>query len=99
MLDVTDDPALLSRVGELGEQLMAALAELDGVEEVRGRGLMIGLTLSPGRDAAAAARRALEAGLVVNVPGERMMRLLPPLVVGDFELEHGLRLLGDALGE
>jgi acetylornithine/N-succinyldiaminopimelate aminotransferase len=40
VLDVVDDDVLLARVGELGERLAAGLAELPGVREVRGRGLM-----------------------------------------------------------
>jgi acetylornithine/N-succinyldiaminopimelate aminotransferase len=96
-LQTTDDPAFLARIGELGERLMSGLEELDGVEEVRGRGLMVGVTLGADRDAAEVARRALEAGLVINVPGERMLRLLPPLVIGEPECEHALELLAGAL--
>ena len=61
------------RVGPLGDRLRAGLAAIDGVDEVRGRGLMVGLTLAEGLDAAAIASRALELGLVINVPGERML--------------------------
>ncbi|MBA2346973.1 MAG: aminotransferase class III-fold pyridoxal phosphate-dependent enzyme, partial [Solirubrobacterales bacterium] len=39
-LDVLSDPTLLAQVGELGERLRAGLAELPGVTNVRGRGLM-----------------------------------------------------------
>jgi acetylornithine/N-succinyldiaminopimelate aminotransferase len=96
-LEVIDDPALLARVAELGERLRAALEALDGVEEVRGRGLMIGLTLAPGRDAPAIAAELLDAGLVLNVPGERMLRLLPPLVIGEREVDEALVMLADVL--
>ena len=41
-------------------RLRAGLGELDGVAEVRGRGLMVGVTLADGLDAAAIAARALE---------------------------------------
>jgi acetylornithine/N-succinyldiaminopimelate aminotransferase len=96
-LDALDDPDLLDRVRELGSRLMSALAELDGIDEVRGRGLMVGITLSADRDPAEVARRALEAGLVVNVPAEGMLRLLPPLVIGEPEVERALKLLADSL--
>ena len=78
-----DDAALLGRVRELGGRFVHGLAELEGVREVRGRGLMVGVTLAGGLDAFDVARRALEAGLVINVPGSGMLRFLPPLVIDD----------------
>lgn len=96
-LDVIDDPDLLANVRDRGEQLAAGLTDLDGTVEVRGRGLMVGLTLAEGLDAAAVSSRALEAGLVLNVPGERMLRLLPPLVIAEDEVARGLELLVGAL--
>src|SRR5204863_2250584 len=54
-LEVTDDEALLARVRELGERLRAAVGELPGVREVRGRGLMVACDI--GADAPDAARR------------------------------------------
>ena len=72
-----DDPALLRRVRELGTRLADGLASLYGVEEVRGRGLMVGAGLVAGIDAAEIASRALDAGLVINVPAPRTLRFLP----------------------
>lgn len=95
--DVLEDPALLRSVRELGGRLRSALAELAGVEEVRGRGLMIGLTLSEGIDAHVVAARALTEGLVINVPGPSMLRLLPPLVIGAEDIDRGLSLLDEVL--
>ena len=97
-LDVIDDPGLLARVGELGARLRDGLERIDGVDEVRGRGLMIGLTLHEGIDASVVASRALDAGLVLNVPGERMLRLLPPLVIDVDDVDRGLDLLSSAIG-
>jgi acetylornithine/succinyldiaminopimelate/putrescine aminotransferase len=97
-LDVIDDPELLASVRGLGERLMAGLGEIDGIEQVRGRGLMVGATLAEGRDAAAVASRALEAGLVINVPAERMLRFLPPLVIDADDVDRALAVLSDVLG-
>ena len=58
---------------------------------------MIGLTLAEGRVAAAAAADLLGAGLVVNVPSDRMLRLLPPLVIEAADVDEALVMLGDAL--
>ena len=57
-LDVIDDPALLDGVRSLGDTFRAGLGSLDGVKEVRGRGLMVGVTLAPSIDAGALAARA-----------------------------------------
>jgi acetylornithine/N-succinyldiaminopimelate aminotransferase len=97
-LDVIDDPELLARAVELGERFRARLGALDQVVDVRGRGLMVGVTLAEGIDAAEVATRALDAGLVLNVPGERMLRFLPPLVIGEAEVDEALERLGVALG-
>ena len=95
--DVLDDPDLLRSVRELGGRLRDRLGELAGIEEARGRGLMVGLTLDDAIDAAAVASRALEAGLVINVPGPHMLRLLPPLVIGADDVDRGVELVGEAL--
>jgi predicted acetylornithine/succinylornithine family transaminase len=97
-LDVLDDPALLRRVRGLGARFMEALAALEGVAEARGRGLMIGVTLAEGLDAAEAAARALDEGLVINVPGPGMLRFLPPLVIGEEEIDAAGGIIARVLG-
>ena len=96
-LEVIDDQALLRRARELGGRFMAALGEIDAVAEVRGRGLMVGVSLTQGMDASAVARRALDSGLVINVPGPDMLRFLPPLVIGEEEVETAVRVVRDVL--
>jgi acetylornithine/N-succinyldiaminopimelate aminotransferase len=96
-MDVLDDPALLRRTRELGTRFMALLGELDGVAEVRGRGLMVGASLADGLDAAGIASRALDGGLVINVPGPGMLRFLPPLVIGDDEVETAMNVMRDVI--
>jgi acetylornithine/N-succinyldiaminopimelate aminotransferase len=88
-LDVVDDDALLIRVGELGERLAAGLAELPGVREVRGRGLMRAIEID---GAPGLVRRALfEQRLVLNATGPTTVRFLPPLTVGEAEIDDALR--------
>ena len=96
-LDVIDDPALLRSVRELGGRLASGLEALDGVAEVRGRGLMVGVTLGGGVDARRVQTTALEAGLVINVPGDGMLRFLPPLTVDEVEVDRALELVEAAL--
>jgi acetylornithine/N-succinyldiaminopimelate aminotransferase len=97
-LEAVDDTELLDRVQALGERFAGSLGELDAIAEVRFRGLMVGVTLAHGIDAAETARRCLQAGLVVNVPGERMLRFLPPLVIGPAEVDEAVARLAGALG-
>jgi predicted acetylornithine/succinylornithine family transaminase len=96
-IEVIDDPDLLLRVRELGARLAAGLNAIDGVEEVRGRGLMAGMTLDDGLDPAAVQARCLDHGLVINVPAPGMLRLLPPLVLDGEEVDRGLEVLALAL--
>jgi acetylornithine/N-succinyldiaminopimelate aminotransferase len=97
-IEVIDDPELLARIGPLGERLRDGLAELAPVREVRGRGLMVGVTLREGLDAAEVSARALDAGLVINVPGPSMLRFLPPLVIVEADVDEALAKLESALG-
>jgi acetylornithine/N-succinyldiaminopimelate aminotransferase len=95
--DVLADPALLRRVRELGARFRSGLEGINGVAEVRGRGLMIACDLEGQTDARAVASGLLEAGLVVNVPAPGMLRFLPPLVIGEAEVDEALSILGAAL--
>jgi predicted acetylornithine/succinylornithine family transaminase len=99
-LDVIDDPGRLARVMELGQRLAEGLGELPGVGEVRGRGLMLAIELEGG-DAPDLVRRALlEERLVINATGPATVRFLPPLIVGEAEIDDALarvrRLLENA---
>jgi acetylornithine/N-succinyldiaminopimelate aminotransferase len=96
-LDVIGEEGLLSNVRERGAQLAEGLAAIGGVTEVRGRGLMIGLTLAGDLDAPTIRDRCLEAGLVINCPGPGMLRFLPPLVVDTEDVDEGLGILSDCL--
>jgi predicted acetylornithine/succinylornithine family transaminase len=97
VLEVVDDPALLRRVRELGETLRSRLKELEGVDEVRGRGLMIGVGLSEGLEAAPIGADLLERGLVVNVPNSSTLRLLPPLTIESEHLDRAVELIAASL--
>jgi len=96
-LDVIDDESLLASVRSLGEQLMAGLAKLPGVESVRGRGLMVAAELSRD-DAPDLARRALlDQRLIINATGPSTLRFLPPLIVSPAEIDEALGRLAALL--
>jgi predicted acetylornithine/succinylornithine family transaminase len=95
-LELTDDPGLLRRVGELGARLAAGFEQLPHVLAVRGRGLMLAGELDV--SAPEVTRRALfEQHLVVNATGPSTLRLLPPLTIDVDEVGEGLARLAAAL--
>lgn len=89
------DEGLLENAARMGEliraELRAALAGVAGVVEVRGMGLMIGVELD--RPCGDLVRHALDAGLLINVTAERVIRLLPPLVIREPEARELVALL------
>ena len=92
-LEVCSDQALLHRVRELGARLAAGLERLPYVHGVRGRGLMLGIDVD--KDAPELARRALlEQRLVLNATGPATIRLEPPLIVDEGEIDEALARLG-----
>jgi len=97
-LEICSDPELLARVRGLGERLRLGLAELPGVAAVRGRGLMVGIDLAKGVSAPDLARRALlQQRLVLNATGPATIRLEPPLVVQESEIDEALHRLGELI--
>lgn len=93
------EPAFLAGVRARGEYLHARLHALAAasqrVREVRGTGLMWGIELT--EPAAPIAAAALERGLLVATAGERVLRLLPPLVVTNADVDAALAVLSEVL--
>jgi acetylornithine aminotransferase len=88
-----------ARVRERGAHLREGLERLarrsPRIAAVRGRGLMLGAELhEPG---AALVDACLARGLLINCTAERVLRLLPPLVVTETEIERGLAVLEEVL--
>jgi acetylornithine aminotransferase len=86
-LDVIESEGLMAHAVKLGtairEGVRQGLSGVPGFVEVRGDGLMIGIELD--RPCGDLVKRALAAGLLINVTAERVVRLLPPLVMSDAE--------------
>jgi acetylornithine/N-succinyldiaminopimelate aminotransferase len=97
-LEVLGDPALLGRVRALGERLRAGLETLPGATAVRGRGLMCAFDLEAGAGAPDLVARALaDQRLVLNATGPATVRLIPPLVIGESEVDDALGRLRSLL--
>ena len=87
----------INRVGPHVERRLKAIAAKHAiVKEIRGAGLMWGLELS--RDAAPIVPAGLGHGVIVNRTAERVVRLLPPLVITETEIDEALGRLDAALG-
>jgi len=94
-LEICSDPALLESVVALGERFAAALEELPFVTSVRGRGLLVGAELVPEVSAVELARRALsEERLVINATGPSSLRMEPPLIVTEAEIDDAVARIG-----
>jgi acetylornithine/N-succinyldiaminopimelate aminotransferase len=98
-LDELVGGGLLAHVGRVGvhfeHRLKALAAAHPMVKQVRGRGLMWGIELD--RDAAPVVPAALEQGVIVNRTAETVIRLLPPLVISQSEIDESLDRLAAAL--
>ena len=86
-------PELAARAGA---RIAESLQKVDGVAEVRGAGLLIAAELAPGLDAKAVAQRCLDAGLVLNAVTPSALRLAPPLLVTDAEIDEAVKIIADA---
>lgn len=90
VLNTLEEDNLCQRASELGERITAGLqqqlGELDALIEIRGRGLMLGIELD--RPCTELVKLALDAGLLINVTANSVIRLLPPLIFSDQEADQ-----------
>lgn len=90
VLEILERDQLERRAEQLGARMLEAfreqLAGRDGVMDIRGKGLMLGIELD--RPAGELVRRALERGLLINVTADKVIRLLPALITTDEEAEQ-----------
>jgi acetylornithine/N-succinyldiaminopimelate aminotransferase len=92
-LAVMEAEDVCGRATRAGSRLSAGLAALPGVVSVRGAGLLLAAQLAQPQ-AKEIAAAALEAGLLVNPVRPDALRLAPPLLVSEAELDTALEILG-----
>ena len=89
-VNIIEADGLLANAQRVGDHLQAALkkalAGRPGVKEIRGEGLMLGIELD--RPCGALTERALQAGLLISVTADTVVRLLPPLIVTTGEADE-----------
>ncbi len=96
-LAVMEAEDVCGRARRAGARLTEGLAVLPGVVSVRGAGLLLAAQLAE-PVAKEAAARALEQGLLVNAVRPDAVRVAPPLLVSDDEVDEALTILGVVLG-
>ncbi|MCP2637233.1 acetylornithine transaminase [Microbacterium sp. HD4P20] len=89
---------LVRNAAERGEQLRAAILGIDSelIGGCRGRGLLVGVALRH-PVAKAVVSAAQEHGLVINAPNDETIRLVPPLTIGDIEIDEFIALFTAAV--
>ena len=84
-------------VMQKGKELTAKLQSIDGVVNVRGRGLLLAAELSPELDAKKVAVQLLDKGLVVNGVTSHALRLAPPFTVSSEEIDEAITIMKTVL--
>ena len=94
-LEVIEEDDLIRNAMELGDfmrsMFKAQLAGLSDVRQIRGQGLMIGIELS--KPCGDLVKEALKQGLLINVTSDKVVRLLPPLIMQRSEAEQVVNIL------
>ena len=98
VIETIEKKSLLNRVNQIGVELMADLALIEGVHSVRGAGLLIGIEFSS--PIAKRVTAICEAkGVLVNGNSETVIRIAPPLIVTDSEISRFLKIFTDSVHE
>ena len=88
-LSIIEEENLLPRATALGDEITRALGEklagVPGIRQLRNKGLMIGIELE--QPCGELVARGLEAGLLINVAADKVVRLLPPLILTDEQVQ------------
>lgn len=95
ILNRVDNPEFLAQVNEKGEYIREKLLKMNGVTQVRGMGMMIGIVLEKD-NAKEVAARCVENGLLI-LTAKSLLRLLPPLNISYEDIDRGLKILEKSL--
>jgi len=100
-LDIIEEENLMCNALEQGnfirKNLVERLSNLSHVTQIRGHGLMIGIELT--RPCGELVKKALEQGLLLNVTSDKVVRLLPPLIIKQNESEQIINMVSTLIKE
>ena len=96
VIETIEKDSLLARVGDIGVELMADLALIDGVKSVRGAGLLIGIEFSHpiAKEVTALLQKN---GVLVNGNSEKVIRIAPPLIITDKQVSTFVKTFAAAV--
>jgi len=99
VIETCEKDQLAKRAAELGNTLLEGfnhqLKELDAVIDIRGKGLMLGIQLD--RPCAELVKKALDAGILINVTAGDVVRLLPPITITDEQADKIVNMVSDLI--
>jgi len=99
VIDILDESSAAAHAKQLGEyivnKLNDSLQDVDGVTEIRGMGLLLAIELD--RPCADLVNMAIAKGVLINVTAERVVRLLPPLIMNDQEADEMITVVVDVI--
>ena len=98
VLERMQEPGFLDSVKEKGAYMAQKLRSMDGIESVRGMGMMLGAALSGGKSAKAVSASCVQNGLLV-LTAKDVLRFLPPLTITMEELDRGLAILQKTINQ
>ena len=91
-LDIIEQEGLMNNAVEIGDFIRAGFAERlagnSGVRDIRGMGLLVGIELA--HPCGELVQLALDQGLLINVTADNVVRLLPPLIIGEQEISEAI---------
>jgi acetylornithine aminotransferase len=97
VIDTLEQNQYASHAADMGKRMLSgfqqALQDIEGVVDIRGLGLLLGIELD--RPCAALVDRAREKGLLINVTAERVVRLLPPLIISEQDADHVVSMVSE----
>lgn len=97
VFDYMEEHKLGAHAKEVGDYFMAALAKMDNVKLVRGRGLFVGVVLEDGISSVEVKRACIKDHLLVTAIGANIIRMVPPLTVTKEECDECVRRLNRAI--
>jgi acetylornithine aminotransferase len=95
-INEVEKKSLNEKALELGEFLKSELLKIDGVAEVRGRGLLLGIALEQNW-AKEIANFLLAKGVLVNAPNENTIRIAPPLIITKQECQKFVKIFAEVI--
>jgi 4-aminobutyrate aminotransferase len=100
IIDIINQEKLLRNAATKGESLKKGLDEMvgrNGIVDVRGIGLMIGIEFDLRERRDKKLRELFNRGLLLLPAGNKAMRVMPPLTIGDEEIQEGLAIMNEVL--